>query len=198
MDRMRSEELRAALCTSPMPGDILISSVTALPDELAQAVILVVENEDEGALGVMLNRRSDLTVSAVLPEWADSLFQERLFHGGPVGTDSALCLAQLLGNVEAGPLGWRKIFGDVGLLHLDADPHSAALRYSRLRVYAGFVGWGAGQLAEEIADGAWYVQKAKSEDVFTDSPETLWRDVLRRIPGENAFLSTWTDFPELN
>ena len=55
-----------------------------------------------------------------------------------------------------------------------------------MRVFAGYAGWGSGQLEGEIGEGAWYVVDAEPADAFTDDPEHLWRDVLARQPGELA------------
>jgi putative transcriptional regulator len=67
-----------------------------------------------------------------------------------------------------------------------------------LRVFAGYAGWGVGQLRSEVDEGAWYVLPADSEDAFMDDPERLWHDVLRRRGGDLAFVATFPEDPSLN
>ena len=67
-----------------------------------------------------------------------------------------------------------------------------------MRIFAGYAGWGSGQLEGEIADGAWYVVESEPDDVFNLDPTGLWRRVLRRQRDEMAFLSTYPDDPTQN
>jgi putative transcriptional regulator len=68
----------------------------------------------------------------------------------------------------------------------------------RARVYAGYAGWGPGQLDGELEDGSWIVEPARPEDVFTDDPESLWSEVLRRKGGPFAVLAAMPPDPSLN
>jgi putative transcriptional regulator len=86
----------------------------------------------------------------------------------------------------------------LGLVDLDAPPGLLAAAIVSLRVYAGYAGWGAGQLQAEIDEGAWYVVPAEPADVFDTDPEHLWRRVLRRQPGALSFMSTYPADPSLN
>ena len=130
-----------------------------------------------------------------------------LFQGGPVALDSALGLALVPGDDDdEEPLGWRRVVGRLGLVDLDVPPEVLAAEVSRLRIFAGYAGWGAGQLEDELAEGAWYVVDARfggsapddPGDAFTEQPESLWRTVLRRQGGDLAMVSTYLDDPSLN
>jgi putative transcriptional regulator len=96
------------------------------------------------------------------------------------------------------PPGWRPLFENVGLLHLDTPIEIVAGAYQDLRIFAGYAGWAAGQLQTELAEGMWHVIDAEYDDVFGAHPIELWRTVLRRQSGELAFFSTWVEDPELN
>ncbi|MGL4832529.1 MAG: YqgE/AlgH family protein [Propionibacteriaceae bacterium] len=192
-----SRSVRAELTREPLPGDLLISSVAHHDPVFDGAVILLLDKDGDGALGVVLNQCSDLDLEAVLPEWAPYVSTPGgLFKGGPVGTDSAVCLASLAPGMIM-PEGFRPVFADVGLVLVD-QPQNQINGYDQIRFYTGFVGWGPGQLGDEIDRGEWYIQPAQPADVFCQDPESLWRCVLRRIPGEASFFSTWTPHPELN
>ena len=182
----------------PVPGDLLVASVLLADGIFNQTVILVLDSDDDGALGVILNEISQTPLDAVLPEWARSVSEPQLlFHGGPVSPNGAICIASVLDGGEEPP-GWRRLFENVGLLHLDTPIEIVAGAYRDLRIFAGYAGWSAGQLQSELAQGMWHVIAASYSDVFSTSPLDLWRGVLRRQPGELSFFATWTEDPELN
>lgn len=164
----------------------------------SQTVVLVLDSDADGALGVILNEISQTSLEAVLPDWAGSVSEPQLlFHGGPVSPNGAICLASVM-NAGEEPPGWRPLFDTVGLLHLDTPIEIVAGAYRDLRIFAGYAGWAAGQLQEELERGMWHVASAVYTDVFSTSPLGLWRSVLRRQGGELAYFSTWTEDPELN
>ena len=182
----------------PVPGDLLVASVLLADGIFNQTVILVLDSDDDGALGVILNEISPTPLDAVLPDWAGSVSEPQLlFHGGPVSPNGAICIASVLDGGEEPP-GWRRLFENVGLLHLDTPIEIVAGAYRDLRIFAGYAGWSAGQLQSELAQGMWHVIAASYSDVFSASPLDLWRGVLRRQPGELSFFATWTEDPELN
>lgn len=182
----------------PRPGDLLVASV-ALADGIFNAsVVLVLDADGDGALGVVLNELAPTSLDSVLPDWVPVVSEPRLlFHGGPVSPNGAICLARVRVPGEEPP-GWRRLFGDVGLLHLDTPVEIVKGAYDDLRIFAGYAGWAAGQLQGEIAQGRWHLAEARYDDVFGARPLDLWRSVLRRQPGETAFFSTWVEDPELN
>ena len=168
-----------------------------------RTIVLVVEDDpDEGTLGVVLNRPSEIPVRQVLESWTDLVTGPSvLFRGGPVAPDSALALAMPLGDQE--PIGWRSLAGSklmsrIGLVDLGAPPELLADGIASLRVFAGYSGWGAGQLEAEIEVGAWLVLDGLPEDAFAADPDRLYPSVLRRQGGEMALLSTYPDDPVLN
>jgi putative transcriptional regulator len=86
----------------------------------------------------------------------------------------------------------------LGLVDLDTPLELVEGSIAGMRIFAGYAGWGADQLQQEIAEGAWYVLPSVSGDVFRSDTTTLWRDVLRRQPGELAWHSTRPVDPDLN
>ena len=73
-----------------------------------------------------------------------------------------------------------------------------AAEITSLRVFAGYAGWGSGQLQAEIDEGAWYVLPGEPADPFMADPARLWQAVLRRQGGELALVATYPDDPRLN
>jgi putative transcriptional regulator len=86
----------------------------------------------------------------------------------------------------------------VGIIDLDTPREVLAPAMTGLRVFAGYSGWSAGQLQAEIDEGSWYVVRSIPADVLSPHPTRLWQAVLRRQPGELAWLSTRPVEPELN
>ncbi|WP_342373338.1 YqgE/AlgH family protein [Propioniciclava soli] len=180
------------------PGTLLVAGVMVGDGLFDGAVVLLLDVDGDGALGVILNRLSDFDLERALPGWERLVsFPHRLHDGGPVSPDGAIALASPADAAEEPP-GWRELFATVGLLHLQTPLELADGAFRDLRIFAGYTGWGPGQLAGEIADDLWLVVPATYSDVFDPDPQTLWRRVLARQEGELGWLSTWTSTPELN
>ena len=182
-----------------MAGRLLVASPTLGDPSFSRAVVLLLDHDEDGSLGVIINRPTPVGVSQVLPDWQPFATSPGvLFQGGPVALDSALGLAAVEAPEEDEPLGWRRVTGGLGLIDLDTPPEILAAEMADLRIFAGYAGWGAGQLEDELAQDAWYVVPAEASDAFSAEPERLWRTVLRRQGGELAFLSTCPDDPSMN
>ena len=185
-----------------LAGRLLVATPLLGDPNFRRTVVLIVEHEVvEGTLGVVLNRPTKIPVGQVLEPWTELVTGPSVvFKGGPVAPNSALALALVPGEDE--PLGWRALDGApalarLGLVDLDAPPSVLAPAIQSLRVYAGYAGWGPGQLQSEIDEGAWYVLHGEPADVFAE-PERLWHDVLRRQGGDMALLATYPEDPSLN
>lgn len=183
------------------PGMLLVATPALVDPNFIDSVVLLLDADADGALGVVLNRPSGVPVDEVLESWGDVVADpEVLFHGGPVGTDGALAVA-LLRDPEDVPVGFRAVDGvdgRLGLVDLDTPVELIEGSLEGLRIFAGYAGWGADQLDGEIEEGSWYVVPAEAADAFRADTADLWRDVLRRQPGELAWHSTRPFDPELN
>ena len=179
-------------------GMLLVATPQLVDPNFADTVVLMLDVDDNGALGVVLNRPSGVPVMDVLDTWGEIASEpEVLFRGGPVSTEGALGVG-LLRNDDDVPVGFREVDGALGLVDLDTPVELVTGSLAGMRIFAGYAGWGAEQLAAEIEEGSWYVVAGQAADVFRDDPADLWRDVLRRQPGELAWHSTRPVDPELN
>jgi putative transcriptional regulator len=188
---------------APLAGRLLVATPMLGDPNFRRTVVLIVEDEPEqGSLGVVLNRPTEVPVARVLEPWDDlATGPAVVFKGGPVAAESALALALVPGEEE--PLGWHSLDGTpmmsrIGLVDLDAPPEILAGEVDSLRVFAGYAGWGSGQLQTEIDEGAWYVLSAEPGDAFVTEPERLWSAVLRRQGGDVALVATFPDDPAQN
>nr|WP_308167368.1 YqgE/AlgH family protein [Catellatospora tritici] len=181
-----------------LTGHLLVALPTLNDPNFERTVVFVLAHEADGALGVVLNRPTEAPVGDVLPGW-ESLLREPgvLFEGGPVGTDSAICVARARAGV-AGFVGFSRVMGQIGTVDLSRDPARVGQRLECVRVYHGYAGWAAGQLEQEIAEGSWFVFEALPSDPFRTQPEDLWPLVLRRQGGLTSALANYPPNPTLN
>jgi putative transcriptional regulator len=187
-------------CMQPAAGSLLIASATLVDPNFARCVLLILDSNDDGSLGVILNQPSETPVDEVLDQWRDVVNPPGVFfRGGPVELNAALALGNLVGAaVDDPPVGWRAVSGPLGMVDLDSSPDDLLGRISGLRIYAGYAGWGAGQLDDEIAEGSWHVVPARNSDLFSDAPDRLWREILRRQPPPLSMLATLPEDVTLN
>ena len=174
---------------------LLVATPELLESNFHRSVVLVLEHNDDGALGVVLNRPRLVSGGDAVPQWADRLaFPSRLHSGGPVSEDSVIGLA--LGPA-GGIDGLSPLLGQLGVVDLHRSPEELP-DVEPVRLFAGYSGWSAGQLEAELLAGGWIVVDALPEDALTPSPEELWQAVLGRQPGLLGHLAGYPDDPRLN
>ncbi len=175
-------------------GQLLIAGPGLFDPNFRRTVVLVGEHNEEGALGVVLNRPTAISVGEAAPALVTLVGEEsELFLGGPVQPQAAVLLAEL----EHPELADLIVFDSIGFLIGDLEG-KASEGIRRARAFAGYAGWGAGQLEGELEAGGWIMESAFPEDVFTEDPDRLWSAVLRRKGGEFAMLATMPFDPSQN
>jgi putative transcriptional regulator len=175
-------------------GQLLIAGPKLFDLNFRRTVVLVGEHNEEGALGVVLNRPSESTVGDVAPALSPLVHaNDLLYLGGPVQPQAAVVLAEFEDPDTAGLLA----FGSIGFLVGDVEAEAVS-GVRRARAFAGYAGWGQGQLEQELEEESWIVEPAQPEDVFTDDPRGLWTRVLRRKGRQYELLSTMPFDPSLN
>lgn len=175
----------------PAAQRLLIAAPVLNDPEFFRTVVFLLEHDESGSVGVIINRPSHTPVGQILPDWQDAMSEPAVvFHGGPVQRDGALGLGRLASTTEAGP-GLRAVSGGLALIDLDSDPLQAAAGASNMRVFAGHAGWSGGQLETELVEGAWFVVPGDLDDVFALNPSVLWKSILRRQPAPLSLVSTY-------
>jgi putative transcriptional regulator len=163
-----------------LKGRLLVATPLLREPTFARTVVAMIEHDDDnGAVGVVINRPLGLSVAEVVPAVADlATAPSLLFDGGPVSPTTAIALGMAAPGAEAE--GWAYVVPPLVTVDLDHDPALLAASLRALRVFAGYAGWGPGQLEQEIEEGAWYVVDALPTDAFESDPSGLWTSVLRR------------------
>jgi len=178
-----------------LAGQLLVASPSLADPNFRRTVVLIGVHNDDGAMGVILNRPSETMVAEAVPQLeavVDS--QEQVYVGGPVQPSSVVLLAEFLDPTPAALL----VLGRIGFPAGATDVDGLAESTDRRRVFAGYAGWSSGQLDEEIEQGDWIAHPAVPDDVFTEVPENLWAAVLERKGGSYALLARMPMDPSVN
>lgn len=161
-----------------------------------RTVIFVLEHGPEGALGLIINRPSELPVAGTIDEWAvHAAIPATIFIGGPVSTSSVIALATA--DPKPTTERWSPITGRIGTVDLEGDPKDVP-GLGAVRLFAGYAGWEAGQLEGELLLESWFVIEARAGDITDSEPATLWSRVLGRQPGALGRLKNYPDDPWVN
>jgi len=177
-----------------LTGHLLLSNATLFDPNFRRTVVLIGHHDEEGAVGVVLNRPLDVTVDEAVPPLA-ALVQpgDLVYQGGPVQPEAAVVVADFEDPTRAGVLA----LGSIGFLPEEADPDDLGT-IRRARVFAGYSGWGPGQLEEELGEDAWLVTPALPQDFFDEEPEQLWERVVARLGPAYAMMRTMPIDPSAN
>ncbi len=178
-----------------LAGNLLIAGPVLRDPNFARSVVLITEHTRESAIGIVLNRPLELFAADILTPLAEILGRdEPIFQGGPVEPSSVLALGEFRDARASAGL----VLGAIGFVRGDVEPSETAAATLRVRAYAGYSGWGAGQLDRELAEDAWVVDPARPEDVFDPEPTGLWRRVLNRKGGKYRIIAMAPLDPTLN
>jgi putative transcriptional regulator len=178
-------------------GKLLLAGPNLLDPNFFRTVVLVLDHDEQGAFGLVVNRRSEIPLVNVLERWAPFARPDSyVYLGGPVAPEAGFALARAASNDLTGvsPLrdGWA-------VVDLEADPTIVGPELTQLRIFSGYAGWGPGQLdAELMADGGWIVVDAHPGDPFSLDTDDLWSAVLRRQRGPLARLANYPVEPRFN
>jgi len=182
-------------------GRLLVASTKLGDPNFERAVVLVLDHGEDGALGVILNRPTQVPVGEILESWTEQAGlspPDVVFRGGPVSPDAVIGLARAATVGTAYGAEWREVISTVGTVDLSIPPGLQPVELSGARLFWGYSGWAPEQLEAELAEGAWYVLDAVPADVFCAQADRLWHDVMRRQGGELSLLATYPSHPSLN
>lgn len=150
--------------------------------------MLMIQADEDGVVGLVLNRPTEEPVAGHLPEWGERAAPPGVIHqGGPVEPEVAICLCLTSEGMPTGVAG-------LSIVDITADPEPDG---PPVRIYSGYSGWSRGQLEGELEEGSWYVVQASPDDPF-EEPNGQWRRVLKRQPGFLAVVASYPDDIRMN
>ena len=177
-------------------GKLLVAAPSLADPNFRQTVLLMLEHGSEGALGLVLNRPSELTVTSAIDDWAETVSQPRVvFVGGPVSQSSVIAVASVA--LDDADDSWSRVVGRIGTVDLERDPTDIG-GLDEVRIFAGYAAWAPGQLEAELAEDAWFVLELDGSDPFSDDPHELWWRVFARQQGELSRLRLYPRNPSDN
>ncbi|MEJ2004468.1 MAG: YqgE/AlgH family protein [Cyclobacteriaceae bacterium] len=181
---------------APEKGSLLISE-PFLPDpNFERTVVLLCEHNDEGSFGFVLNKPSQVTVDEIVDNLAG--LEATVFVGGPVEQNTLHFIhrfEQLEGGTEIGNgLWWGGNFEQLALLG-----NQGVVNTDDFRFFAGYSGWGEGQLESELDENSWIVTPPVAPElIFNSEVEGLWKTVLKQLGGRFHIYSNYPTDPRLN
>jgi putative transcriptional regulator len=176
-------------------GKLLIAPPTLVDPNFARAVVLVAAHDENGALGLILNRPLETPLEEISPLLTALAEPGSLLHsGGPVAPESAVVLADFRDPTLAALM----IFGTVGFPGADCELGDLANGARRARVFAGHSGWGPGQLDGELEDDGWIIGQLAPDELWQPDCTQLWATALRRKGGSYALLARMPADPSVN
>ncbi len=175
-------------------GKLLIAAPILVDPNFHRAVVLLTEHTEEAAMGLVLNRPMPIVAADAVPVLAEVVDDgSPLYQGGPVQPASVLALADFVDPEQSAGIA----FGTIGYVNAEMETVELAPLVQRVRVFAGYSGWGPQQLEGELEEEAWIIADAEADDVF-GPPELLWRRALERLGGHYRIVATMPDDPRLN
>lgn len=172
-------------------GRFLVATPIIATPPFARSVVLLLEHDESGAIGVVLNQPTNLAVQDHLPEIDGVLSDPALvFLGGPVSSETAIAL----GRGNRADFLRPSALADVGIIDLEKPLDDL----DDLRIFAGYAGWDPDQLEAELAEGAWWIVLADSSDVFAAETDDLWVRTIERAPGTIPLYATYPTDPSAN
>jgi len=190
-----------------LQGYFLISEAELQDPNFSRTVVLMIQHDEEGAFGLVVNRMLDVTLGQVLPEFNDTPAGELpIYQGGPVqpqylftihsGLPEDLKSEQASSPIErvvfepSFPCLEKYLKTDWAALSVETRPP--------VHLYAGYAGWGPGQLENELEHGAWVVRPAAAEHIFSSDPAEGWRRALGELGGIHKIVAETGFKPSMN
>ena len=182
----------------PRQGDLLISTPFLNDFYFARSVILMIENNDEGSMGIVLNKSFSnlMTLNEVIPELA-SLPPITLYKGGPVERKTLFYLHTLSDLKDALPLG-NGLYVNGDFEQMKRYLLSGAPTQGYIRFFMGYTGWQKGQLKHEIETNTWVINNNSRIDLLNMYLRDLWKEALSDMGGKYAVWSHYPKYPIMN
>src|SRR4030095_7271815 len=180
----------------PAKGKILISEPFLNDPNFKRTIILLSEHTEEGSVGFVLNKPTEYRLNQVIEEFPE--FDAPVFYGGPVQLNTLQFIYKgdniIEGSLEIMPgLFWGGSFEILRTLIEGKQVVPEDFRF-----FLGYSGWGEEQLEDEMGMNSWIITEASIDNIFSDEPDKLWRDILKGMGKKFAILASFPDNPSVN
>ncbi len=175
------------------PGDLLVAEPFMKDPNFKRSVVLICDHNNEGSFGLVMNRKLELRLNDVMPDFPE--FEVPIFEGGPVGVDTLHFIhnkPELEGAKKLrADLYWSGNFEQLKLM-----VESQAITTQDIRFFIGYSGWSDGQLAQEMTYSSWMI--CRNFDNYLIQSDRLWHQVLNHMGGDYKMVANYPEDPELN
>lgn len=181
----------------PSVGKLLISEPFLMDPNFKRSVVLITEHQDEGTVGFILNQRSALVLSDLIPELDKADFP--VYIGGPVGTDTVHFMHRCYDKLNGGEEIAKGVYWGGNFEALKILISNGFIQPDEIKFFIGYSGWGVEQLKDELKENTWIVSDTYHADVvFSNDEEDLWREVIINLGPKYAHVSNFPSNPNLN
>ncbi|HWR58922.1 MAG TPA: YqgE/AlgH family protein [Thermodesulfovibrionales bacterium] len=161
-------------------GKFLVASKNMKDKRFAETVLLLVGYGPEGAMGLVINRPSEVKLSSAFPKIGKlKQSNDTIYIGGPVNIDMMFLLMRSKGIPDES----THVFEDTYVSSVDHTLRqiiSSANAVERFRVFAGYAGWSPNQLDREVLRGDWHVVNADANTVFDRKSSDIWPELIQQ------------------
>ena len=180
----------------PQKGSLLIAEPTLKDSYFNRSVVLIVEHNNEGTVGFILNKQIDVDLNGLVRDFED--IETQVFFGGPVNKDNLFFIHSFGKDIEGAMLIAKDLYwgGDFTMLKDILKKDKSNLK--KARFFIGYAGWDPGQLALELEENSWIVKSSFEEGILNQAPKNIWKDTLRNMGNDMALLSFFPENPQLN
>jgi len=179
----------------PKKGRILISEPFMYDPNFKRSVVLLTEHNEEGTVGFILNKHTELKLNEVLEDFPE--FDAPVYMGGPVRTDT-LHFVHRVGELEGATEVIEDVYWDGNFEALRVMVDTKQVGAEEFRFFVGYSGWMPGQLDGELKEKSWILADVDSDDIFVKEPDDLWKEVLKDLGKEYEMMSNFPEDPSLN
>jgi putative transcriptional regulator len=176
-------------------GKLLVAHEDLPDPNFADTVVLLITYDEEGAMGLVINRSTDIPLSKLFEDMEGAKGRnDRAFAGGPVARTGVVALVRSREQPEQS----RHVFADVHLITTQEvleKSMKAGTNESAFRVYIGYAGWGPGQLDHEVELGTWHILRGEAEVVFDAKPDSVYSRLIEKTRIRTASLAS--DWPPM-
>jgi len=180
----------------PTKGSLLISEPTLKDAYFNRSVILLVEHNQDGTVGFIINKPIDIEINSIVNDLDD--IHASVFFGGPVNKDNLFFIHTFGKEIEGAKQVTENLFwgGDFNMIK-DVIRKDIS-KINQVRFFIGYSGWDPGQLDQELELNSWVVNSNIDDNILKQEPKNIWKNTLRSMGSDIALLSFFPDNPQLN
>ena len=181
----------------PKSGSLIVSEPFMSDPNFKRSVVLLTEFEEAGAVGFILNQRSNLLLNDLIPDLKTADFP--VYFGGPVAPDTIHFVHTRYDKIDSGHMIRKGVYWGGNFETIKVLLNNNLLSPKDIKFFVGYPGWGAGQLDEEIDQNSWLVtDKYNYEVIFVEDEENLWREVVIGLGPKYAHIANFPENPQWN